>query len=1331
MKKIKTVISLALLAAAPVIYAQHIDTKAAPDFPTVKVTLNVTNNGGGSDTLKIQKQTTPLGTSVDSVIPKDKRSGLKLIYDTKVNMILRADTLKMMESFTVNGVSKTLTVETFPGTTTASRTKGYNYYTYNFENTGLTEKTDVVITWKDKPELPVTITGTEMIVKENTFPTFSYTLPTDYEKAVSDTTYYSDAACTKKLAEDIKGKAGTFYVKFSIAETAGYKAFDKIVSLVVTNKKQLEATGENAPECNVTLIAGQPLSAAAIIGSEVTVKDETPAHSVNGTWTWVNPNALVKAGFGENNKYDAIFTPDSAAVYSSLAAKIEVKAKIVDVLTVKQTAGGFVSIKDAVADNKYIGTTSSHKENIEIAATPDAGYKFVKWVTPASPTAVEPNSSPAGSESKVTAKFTPDGDTEISAEFARATRNVSVLSATNGTVKVMNGNSEITGSTDVPVVVGANLTIIATPDEGYEVDQVGYTAATNANTTNNNGITPATSFIVGGESATSYTVSATFKQKANPHVVTVSDLKNGSLKLMKNGAEDLNPGSSVEDHASISVIALPNKGHKLDALIVSSLNDGTSKDITETGLVGDVSDDIVIQATFTEADYSVTVTPVEGASFNLSTTTKKFNETLENVTATVDKNNYKLVSLLVNNKPVPNGSDIKIEGPTYISAQVQKLATLSILNPASKEVTYSGQIQEYAVQTAAGLGGFSVTYKLDGKEATPTNVGDYTVNITRPADDIYAAFSATRQLKINPGVPGILTIPFKDVITSSNEGIISNSATVAGHWSDKATRAGGFKASDDLVTVYFIPDDPNLQIVQVTTPKDQVTAESLSKTIIMPTNITGGRLVLKNGDAAVTDGSTYKGQIFTLEAIPDNGYYVDWNDISGVTLNGNHSFELGDQNVTIEASNLFKAKNTITLTDNLSANVTYTGSSVELSSLAGLAPVTGWVFTFKANDEFTTPVNVGDYEIWASREEDNSYKAFVSAEVGILTIKQPSISATKDVTLPVATPVLKGASLSTSELNGGFVQVNGQMVAGRFEWEGTEAGTISGAGEHSVKFTPNDVVNYPALTGLKVYVSLKDAPAYTFTSNTNEVTFTDATGLEVVPGTDKIPAGMKLTITPKSGTISGVFVKGQGAQSGQVTTDAGTTWYCIAGTENFDVTVTFKSGSEGGGDTPAEGTPVTGISLNKSTLTLPRLKSEKLVATVAPTGATKKDVKWTSTAPAIASVEADGTVKALKVGQATIIATTVDGGFTAMCEVTVDFATALEKILSESHVYGQKEQIVIEPAAPVEATIVDLSGKIVYHSSINNTLRMPACSGVYIVRLSASGTTTTTKVLVH
>ena len=146
---------------------------------------------------------------------------------------------------------------------------------------------------------------------------------------------------------------------------------------------------------------------------------------------------------------------------------------------------------------------------------------------------------------------------------------------------------------------------------------------------------------------------------------------------------------------------------------------------------------------------------------------------------------------------------------------------------------------------------------------------------------------------------------------------------------------------------------------------------------------------------------------------------------------------------------------------------------------------------------------------------------------------------------------------------------------------------------------------------------------------------------------------------------------------------------------------------------------------------MPRLKSDKLVATVTPTGATKKDVKWTSTNPEIATVDADGTVKAVKYGQATIIATTVDGGFTAMCQVNVDFATAIEKILSESLVYSRNGQIIIEPAAPVEISIINLGGQVIYNNSISSTIQVPANNGVYIVRMAAAGKATTTKVIVR
>jgi len=79
---------------------------------------------------------------------------------------------------------------------------------------------------------------------------------------------------------------------------------------------------------------------------------------------------------------------------------------------------------------------------------------------------------------------------------------------------------------------------------------------------------------------------------------------------------------------------------------------------------------------------------------------------------------------------------------------------------------------------------------------------------------------------------------------------------------------------------------------------------------------------------------------------------------------------------------------------------------------------------------------------------------------------------------------------------------------------------------------------------------------------------------------------------------------------------------------------------------------VTGVSLNKTTLTLALGATEQLVVTVAPEDATNKKVTWASDNKAV-SVTEDGTVKADTVGSATITVTTEDGGYTATCVVTV------------------------------------------------------------------------------
>ena len=80
--------------------------------------------------------------------------------------------------------------------------------------------------------------------------------------------------------------------------------------------------------------------------------------------------------------------------------------------------------------------------------------------------------------------------------------------------------------------------------------------------------------------------------------------------------------------------------------------------------------------------------------------------------------------------------------------------------------------------------------------------------------------------------------------------------------------------------------------------------------------------------------------------------------------------------------------------------------------------------------------------------------------------------------------------------------------------------------------------------------------------------------------------------------------------------------------------------------------PVTGVTLNKTTLRLVVGGEETLEATVAPTNATDKDVTWVSSNTEVATVE-NGVVTAVAEGEATITVTTDDGGFTAECTVTV------------------------------------------------------------------------------
>ncbi|MDO4542432.1 MAG: S-layer homology domain-containing protein, partial [Bacillota bacterium] len=80
---------------------------------------------------------------------------------------------------------------------------------------------------------------------------------------------------------------------------------------------------------------------------------------------------------------------------------------------------------------------------------------------------------------------------------------------------------------------------------------------------------------------------------------------------------------------------------------------------------------------------------------------------------------------------------------------------------------------------------------------------------------------------------------------------------------------------------------------------------------------------------------------------------------------------------------------------------------------------------------------------------------------------------------------------------------------------------------------------------------------------------------------------------------------------------------------------------------------VTGITLDKNAVTMEVGEKVSLTENVTPEDAKLKTVKWESDNAEVAKVSSGGKITALKPGAAKITAATVDGGYTAVCNVTV------------------------------------------------------------------------------
>ena len=90
---------------------------------------------------------------------------------------------------------------------------------------------------------------------------------------------------------------------------------------------------------------------------------------------------------------------------------------------------------------------------------------------------------------------------------------------------------------------------------------------------------------------------------------------------------------------------------------------------------------------------------------------------------------------------------------------------------------------------------------------------------------------------------------------------------------------------------------------------------------------------------------------------------------------------------------------------------------------------------------------------------------------------------------------------------------------------------------------------------------------------------------------------------------------------------------------------------------PTKIVPISSLSFDNETIFLNLNDIRTLETTIEPINATNKDLKWSSSDESVATISENGEITAISEGQAIITVTTLDGGFSASCEVIVFFVT--------------------------------------------------------------------------
>ena len=142
-------------------------------------------------------------------------------------------------------------------------------------------------------------------------------------------------------------------------------------------------------------------------------------------------------------------------------------------------------------------------------------------------------------------------------EYTPATFFITYAQPSNGVLTVKNGASTIASQSSVEI--GTQLTVVATANQGYELEAL----MINNKKVENPTFDPALrTYKANFTAEKATTISATFKRKIEKVAITYKPTTNGNL-VVKQGANTLASGSSVEKGTQLTVVATANQGYEL------------------------------------------------------------------------------------------------------------------------------------------------------------------------------------------------------------------------------------------------------------------------------------------------------------------------------------------------------------------------------------------------------------------------------------------------------------------------------------------------------------------------------------------------------------------------------------------------------------------------------------------------------------------------------------------------------------------------------------------------------------------------------------------------